>query len=206
MYSAYPLFIQSLTKPLCEQLLDYAKSYVITQAYDPNKEMSEADWAAFYNFHQQTQSTPSTYKTFELPDSLQEKIKLELSDCVFPFHKFAIAIQYITSGERLCTHRDAGRTLNLIYNLSEDQSLTEFYENKTSYSNRFVFDLDELHGPIETHCFLSHTWYVFNNQQVHSVINSNQSRIALTVNIDATFQDFLRYFQSKNLVDYSYQC
>ncbi len=206
MFSAYPLFIPSLTNQLCEQLIDFAKSFVLAQAYDPNQEMSEADWTAFHNFHRQTQTVPCTYKTFDLPDTLQEQIKLELRDCVFPFQQFAIAMQYITSGQRLCTHRDAGRTLNLIYNLTNDQSITEFYQNHTPQDTRYVFDLDELHGPIETHCFLPHTWYVFNNQQVHSVINAYQSRIALTVNIDATFKDFLKYFENKNLVDFSYQC
>jgi hypothetical protein len=204
MLSAYPLLVKNLSQSLCKQLLDYADSYILNEAYDPNQEMAEADWIAFNKFHEQTQSQPSTYKTFPLAVEYQQKIYNELDNSVFPFHKFEIEIQYITSGERLCTHRDVGRTLNLIYNLTADQSLTEFYHKKINDQNRYVFALDELEGPTETHCFLPYTWYLFNNQQVHSVINSNQKRIALTLNIDATFQDFLKYFENANLVDYSY--
>jgi hypothetical protein len=205
MWSAYPLHLPKLSYQLCQELLSFAKTFILNQAYDPNQEMSDQDWAAFYEFHKQTNSTTSTYKTFQLPFELQQKIKNELADQVFPFDKFDIGVQYITSGDRLVTHRDAGRTLNLIYNLTGDNSITEFYNKKIQDEHRYVFHLEELEGPTEVHCFEKDQWVVFNNQQVHSVINNNKSRIALTVNIDATFDQFIDYFSSKNLIDLTYK-
>lgn len=205
MLAAYPLRINKLSSTLEQELLEYASAFVLDTGYDPNQVFSEDDWNACWTFHKETNTKESKYKAFAMPVDLQQKVKTELTDDPFPFSWFDVRFQIVTDGDALCPHRDSGRRLNILYNITEDNAITEFYNKRVADDVRYVFSMQELDGPVEVHCFNPHTWYVFNNQRVHLVKNSRAMRIAVNVDIDRSFEEFYHYFRKRNVIDLDYQ-
>ena len=204
MLAAYPLKIPRLSQALTQELLDHTDSFELESGYDPKQEFSQGDWDACWQFHRETNTKESKYKSFPIPDELQQKIKQEFGDDIFPFSQVAIRYQIVTGGDALCPHRDSGRRLNILYNLTEDNAITEFYDKLINDDARYVFSMQEIVGPVEVHQFTPHTWYVFNNQRIHLVKNTRKMRVAINVDIDHSFETFYNYFTKRDVINQDY--
>lgn len=206
MFAAYSLRLPTIPENLIQESIAYLNTINLQEAYDPKEVFSKQDWQAVERFYMETNYTKSKYARIMLTDELKNKIVQGL--CNDNPHLFDfisnLRMQVIHDGEAICPHRDNNRQAHLIYPVTKDFSLTEFYSYLNKDPERYVYSLKELSGPIEVHKFRPNTWYLFNNQKVHMVKNNNQVRMALCVDLDASYHNMITKFTAYNIINWNY--
>jgi hypothetical protein len=199
MLNSYQLNFQPLSADLNQELLDFGKHCDFKAGSDPADKANQTDMDSGRVFHETTQTLPAYIRKFHLPDSIKVKIMDHMNDLFFDNLNFYL--QIVFAGQHLCPHRDANRRLNIAYNLSGDGATTHFHDRLIADESRFIFAPSEISEPVESYNYKQHTWYVFNNQKIHSVSNLGLrvKRIALAANIKLEYADFLEKYKN-NLV------
>lgn len=206
MFAAYSLRLPTISENLIQESIDYLSTCNLHEEYDPKEVFSKQDWQAVERFHAETSYTKSKYARIMLADDLKLKIlkDLYISNPQLIDLIGNVRMQVIHDGEAICPHRDTHRQSHLIYPVTKDFSLTEFYSFLNKDPERYVYSMKELSGPIEVHKFRPNTWYLFNNQKVHMVKNNNQVRMALCVDLNSSYHNMITKFSSNNIVNWNY--
>jgi hypothetical protein len=199
--NAYPLQLPKLSQELSGVLFKLADSYDLDQGWDPSTFCSKEDYSSWNNYHSKTNTTGCIYKSFDLTEDLQQAIKQEMTDELFPFSKLEFYFQIVAGGDALCPHVDVGRILNIMYNISDDGATTKFYNKLIDDNKRYIFTEHELSPSIETHQFESYQWYIFNNQMTHGVTNVTKKRIAVAASIPYQYKSFYDYYLGTLIVN-----
>lgn len=190
MLNCYELNLPSLTDDTAKKLLALAESLKINEGFDViNLPQLNKDIAKWINFHEQTNTSRSSYIMFEMTPEFNSVICNEISDNQFPVSKVKFYFQLITGGDRLIPHRDPYRTLSMIYNLSSDNAVTQWYNDLTNDPDKYFYNSDELSEPIQTIRMEPFKWYIFNNDQPHGVSEIPRNRIAITSRLNGDFEN-----------------
>ncbi len=198
MKNCYLLKLPTLSNELHQDLLKFGQSFIPAEGFDVI-ELQELgkDTQIWVDFHNHTGTTRSSYIKFDLAEDLQSRIKTEMTDELFLFSEVNFYMQLVVGGEKLIPHRDPGRTLSILYNISSDHAVTHFYRTHIHDADKYLYAIDETEE-IENHRMLPHKWYVFNNEAIHGVSQMFTKRLAITCMLNAD--------QKLNLPNYKTFC
>ena len=184
MLNCYSLKLPKLSDELDRDLAAFGQTLSPQAGYDLiNSDEINRDKQAWIDYHAQTSTPRSSYITFDMPPELQLRLKEEMTDDLFPFSKVIFYFQLITGGEKLAPHKDPGRKVSILYNVSADNAITHFYNTTSTNPDQHVFSLNEITA-IESYQMSTNKWYAFNNESIHGVSNMFKNRIAVTSNLN----------------------
>ena len=196
MKNCYSLKLPTLSTDLNQDLLKFGQSFTPAEGFDViNLHELGKDTQIWVDFHNHTGTTRSSYIQFDLSPDLQSRIKTEMTDELFPFSKVNFYMQLVIGGEKLMPHRDPGRTLSILYNISSDHAVTHFYHTHINDADKYLFAIDETEE-IESHRMVPHQWHVFNNEAIHGVSQMFTNRLAITCRLNADQQLNLPNYQT----------
>jgi hypothetical protein len=198
------LKLPSLSDELTNKLVEVALSYDFLNDSVPKsivfRGLKDIDIDGVNNYFEVTKKTKALYREFSMSEELQNSIKKEMTDILFPFTEHILYFQRIEGGEAVSTHRDCNRVSHLLYNISADGATTNFHNKLIDDEDRIAFSVNEVSEPIETHIFAPFKWYLFNSRKVHSVTNITKSRLAIGIDIDFTYDEVYNHFVDKSLI------
>jgi hypothetical protein len=201
MFNAYPLKFPRLSESLTDTILNFAQVCEASMGFDPETDFDSIDKIKGNEYHAATNTNKGDYRGFLIPEDIQALIKEEINNPLVADIVFYLQIMKSRNPNdqnfRLAPHIDPRRTAGFIYNFVEDTASTHFHEGLVDTAGRWGFNLEEISEPIETYQYATHTWYIMNNSQIHSVTDLTKTRIAITTSLDQTsYAGFCDLFSS----------
>ena len=204
MLNANELKLPSISNELTDKLFKTVLSYDFMKDGVSNaivcRGLRDIDIESVQSYYEVTKKTKALYRIFPISEELQNAIKNEMTDVLFPFSKHELYFQRIEGGEAVSTHRDCNRFTHLLYNISADGATTNFHNKLIDDEDRIAFGIDEVTEPIETYVFSPFKWYFFNSRKVHSVINITKPRVAICIDIDIDYNEVYNHFVDIRLI------
>lgn len=203
MTNHYSLSFPMLPNKLNESLLQYAFDNKEPLGLDviDMKEVSR-ERLTFKAFHKETNTDITSYFIIPLSEDLKKEIHFFLGDTIFPHSTVNYYLHYIVGDSKFVPHRDPGRTVCFLYNLTDDNAETCWFKTKNN-DRKIMYLLEELDF-FESKRFEKNKWYLLNTDEIHSVFDMKGPRIGLTCNLSAdcphipNFDSFVK--QYKNLL------
>ncbi len=208
MQYIYSLKLPKLTNSTHTALINFA--YATGGLYAKNiKELApeyiEQDhYRLSYHKNTNTLDNVGEYSNWLMTEDLINLIKNDLSDELYPFSKMSFYFQYIDKGNMVSVHRDSPRNMSFLYFLYANKGLTHFYKDLVGDPNRWLYDVHEVEGPIQTYQMIHHNWYVMRHDVVHNVTEIDKPRLAIVARFtkDYHYEDWIN--QHDYLLDKSF--
>ena len=189
MLNCYQLKLPTLSTDLENDLLRVGEIFNASDGFNPlSMDEIGKDMQSWVDFHEETKTTLTVYNAYPIPESLHRRIHEEMTDQLFPFGEVSFYFQFISGGEHLMPHRDPDpgsgeRKASILYNLSADNAITDFYKTSSTDPSKYLYSLHEIEK-IESYQMVPHKWYSFNNAAIHGVSEIYKNRLAITCNLN----------------------
>lgn len=189
MTNFYSLLFPVLPDNLNQQLLQYALDKKETLGFDVINidEVNSEMLKTFKDFHKETNTKITSYFYIPLSENLKKEIHSFLGDSLFPHSKIDYYLHYIIGDSKFVPHRDPGRAVCFLYNLTDDCAETYWFKSKNN-DKKIMYLLNEIEQ-VESKKFEKHQWYLLNTDEIHAVFDINGPRIALTCNLTTSFSN-----------------
>ena len=192
MTNFYSLSFPVLPDNLNRQLLQYALDKKDTSGFDViNINEVNQETSTFKDFHKETNTNITSYFIIPLSEELKKEIHSFLGDSLFPHSKIDYYLHYIVGDSKFVPHRDPGRTVCFLYNLTDDNADTIWFKSKNN-DKKIMYLLNEI-DQIESKKFEKHQWYLLNTDEIHAVFGINGPRIGLTCNLTTSFSNITTF-------------
>jgi hypothetical protein len=159
------------------------------------------------SYHKNTNTLDNIgeYSNWLMTPELIGMIRNDLTDQLYPFSTVDFYFQYINNGHTVSAHRDSPRNMSFLYFIYENKGLTHFYKDLVNDPNRWLYDLNEIEGPIQTYQMKQYHWYAMRHDVIHNVTHIDRPRLAIVAEFskDYHYEDWIA--QHDNLLDKSFE-
>jgi hypothetical protein len=178
-------------------LADNLQKALVNHALE-HEEFKTSDYAWLYEKYQQQGQETGSLGLYNLTPVLEQRVIESIPAALLDNQSFFIKLQ-VSTGIGLLPHIDYGRTSGLIFNLTEDQSITRFYDWAVAEDQRGDTNFISNDKVIERQsiCINPGECWLFDHGSIHSIFPINDLRITLNVLYQTLpYEDLVRLYQN----------